>query len=94
MQDQENYTVHQDDIEYTRTAYVKPVLDYCEALRQAKSYGANDFQLKAVIPSIVIDHYCLVHQVPYKEFVSNPEHIKRICNSPELSLFRVKPGRL
>ena len=91
---EDNYRVHAEDIEVSRTAYVKPVLDYCAALREAKEYGKNDFKLKAIIPPIFVDHYCKINKVPYREFIQNSEHIKRMCNSPELSLFRVSPGKL
>lgn len=70
-------------------------IDYCQARANEGFHGPDkDFKLKASIPSILIEHYCQQHGISLREFMTNREHVKRMVNDPDLSYFRIAPGRM
>lgn len=69
-------------------------IDYCQARANEGFHGAKDFQLKASIPSILVEHYCQQKGITLREFMGNREHIRAVVNDPSLSLFRIAPGRM
>ena len=83
-----------DDIVVAREQYVGDIRDYCIARHNEGLHGADDFRLMASLPVVVVEHYINVNQITMHEFMTNPEHIKRLVNDPALADFRIAPGRL
>lgn len=77
-----------------REQNVGRIVDYAKALHNEGLHGSADMKLKMVIPSIVVEHYCNVHGITLREWISNPEHAKRMFNSPEFADLRVAPGAM
>lgn len=77
-----------------REQYVGDIRDYCIARHNEGLHGSSDFRLMASLPAVVIEHYCNVNQVSFREFMQNPEHVKRMVNDPALADFRIAPGRM
>ena len=78
-----------------REQYVGDIRDYCIARHNEGLHGpASDFKLMASFPAVVVEHYCNVNQVSFREVMQNPEHFKRMVNDPALADFRIAPGRL
>lgn len=70
-------------------------VDYCRARANEGHHGpAKDFQLKASIPAIVVEHYCQVNGITLREFLKNREHVRRLINDPAFADFRIAPGRM
>lgn len=57
-------------------------------------HGSAEMKHVAEIPGIIIEQYCFQNGVKWDEFWADAKHIKRICNDPDLSYFRVAPGRV
>ena len=77
-----------------RSQNVGGIVDYAKARHNEGHHGSKDFKLKMVLPAVVVEHYCNVNQITLREWIQNPEHAKRMFNSPEFSDLRVAPGRM
>jgi hypothetical protein len=88
------YAESDDALIVHREQNVGAIVDYAKARHNEGHHGFSDFQLKMVLPAVVVEHYCNFHQISFKEFMNNPEHVKRMNNSPEFSDLRVAPGRM
>lgn len=77
-----------------REQFVGDIRDYCIARHNEGHHGTKDFKLMASFPPVLIEHYCNINQISFREFMHNPEHVKRMVNDPELKDFRIAPGRM
>lgn len=77
-----------------REQFVGDIRDYCIARHNEGHHGASDFKLMASLPAVVIEHYCNVNGITFREWMKNPEHVKRMVNDPALADFRIAPGRM
>lgn len=78
-----------------REQYVGDIREHCIARHNEGHWGPNkDMRLMASFPPVVIEHYCNVHGVSFREFMNNPEHAKRMVNDPALADFRIHPGKM
>lgn len=76
------------------TARFDGLLDHNAELRATKQFGDKDMRHVANIPGIVIEEYCLLRGVSWREFFQDTKHIKAICNDPAFAYFRVAPGKV
>ena len=83
-----------EGIVVAREQYVGDIRDYCIARHNEGLHGHDDFRLMASLPAVVVEHYINVNGITMREFMQNPEHIKRMVNDPALADFRIAPGRL
>jgi hypothetical protein len=56
--------------------------------------GSADMKLAAKLPLVIVERYLNDHNITMHEFLNNKEHVKRMCNDPSLSAFRVWRGKL
>ncbi len=77
-----------------REQFVGDIRENCIARHNEGHHGFKDFRLMASLPAVVIEHYCNVNQITFREFMGNPEHVKRMVNDPALADFRIAPGRM
>ena len=77
-----------------RSQNVSSIVDYAKARHNEGHHGLKDFKLMAVVPVLVVESYCTVHQITLREFNGNPEHIRRIVNDPAFADLRVAPGKM
>ena len=77
-----------------REQYVGDIRDHCIARHNEGHHGLKDFKLMASLPSVLIEHYINTNGITMREFMKNPEHVKRMVNDPALSDFRIAPGRM
>lgn len=77
-----------------REQYVGDIRDYCIARHNEGLHGAKDMKLMASFPAVVIEHYCNTNGITFREWMRNPEHVKRMVNDPALADFRIAPGRM
>jgi len=88
------YVEEGDDVHIVREQLTGPILDACAELRNSGMHGSKDMRHVASVPHVVVEHYCNVNGIDLREFMANPEHARRLLNSPEFSDFRVAPGRV
>jgi hypothetical protein len=77
-----------------REQYVGDIRDHCIARHNEGHHGHKDLRLMASLPAVVIEHYVNVNKITFREFMTNPEHVKRMVNDPALADFRIAPGRM
>jgi hypothetical protein len=77
-----------------REQRVAGIVDYCKARHNEGRHGFKDFKLMGKLPEEMVNHYCAVNKVSFREFLKNPEHVKRMINDPALADFRIAPGRM
>lgn len=71
-----------------------PVVKRAQALHKAGMHGSSEMRHAASIPMVILEKYMNEHRVSYQELMTDPVHIKRICNDPDNAMFRIWPGRL
>lgn len=71
-----------------------PILDDVKARHNAGQFGSSEMKHAARIPNVVIEQYCNVNGVAFEECMSNPVHVRRMLNDPELQGLRIWPGRV
>lgn len=71
-----------------------PIVERTKALHNAGAFGSSDMKHAATIPDVILNKYMNEHGISYQELMNNPVHIRRICNDPDNSMFRVWPGKL
>ncbi len=71
-----------------------PHLEHAKALHNEGAHGSKDFKHAAKLPDIAVQAYLNQHGIEFGEFMSNPVHIKRMLNDPDLKGFRIWPGRV
>lgn len=70
------------------------LLDHNAELRATKEFGSSEFRHVANIPGILIENYCYQKGISWQEFFKEKQHIKNMCNDPDLAYFRVAPGKV
>ncbi|HEX7644851.1 MAG TPA: hypothetical protein VF472_21835 [Burkholderiaceae bacterium] len=71
-----------------------PIAEFAKAQHNAGFHGSQEMRHAARIPNVIIEAYCNEHHVSFADVMSNPEHMKRICNDPKNAAFRIWPGKL
>lgn len=71
-----------------------PILEKAKAMANEGMHGTKDMRLAATLPNVVIETYCNNNGITFQEWMSNPIHIKRMLNDPDLSGFRIWKGRV
>jgi hypothetical protein len=86
--------IDDDTITVHRQQDVEPALEDAKARHNAGLFGSSDYKHAAELPFVLIENYCEQHGITFREWMANPEHVKRMCNDVSLSGFRIWPGRL
>jgi len=72
-----------------RVQDAEPALIHAAQLRAAGAGKGRDMHHRAHFPAIVVEAYCNRVGITFRDFVTNPEHAKRMCVDPDLAHFRV-----
>lgn len=70
------------------------IVEDAQARHKAGFHGTSEMKHAARIPDVIVEKYCNLNGIEFAEFMANPIHVKRICNDPSLSAFRIWPGRV
>lgn len=70
------------------------ILEDAKARHNVGFHGSSDMKHAARIPSVVIEKYCNVSGIEFREFIQNPVHMRRMLNDPALKDFRIWPGNV
>lgn len=79
---------------YERIQDCTPILERAKALHNEGHHGSSEMRHAASLPMVIVEKYCNEHGIEFREFMANEEHIRRLCNNPDNSMFRIWPGRL
>jgi hypothetical protein len=71
-----------------------PIAEHAQRLHNEGFHGSSDMKHAAEIPSVFVEDYCQRNGITFEEFIRNKEHVKRLCNDPAVSHFRIWKGRL
>jgi hypothetical protein len=83
-----------DDMTQERLQDVEPILESCASLRAVGAVGSSEMKHAIRLPQVLVEKYINEHGITPHEFEVNPEHLRRMINSPEFSAFRIWQGRI
>lgn len=72
-----------------RVQDAEPALQHAAALRAAGAGKGKDLHHRAHFPAVVVEAYCNRVGIDFREFLTNPEHARRMVADPDLAHFRV-----
>lgn len=75
---------------------VEPILKQAKALADNSSgkSESGDMYHAARLPMVIVEQYCNSNHITFHEWMSNPEHLRRMLSDPALSRFRIWNGRV
>jgi hypothetical protein len=82
------------DMTVNRMQDVEPHMEHAARLRSAGMVGSPEMRHAAILPNALVEAYLNDHGITLHEFVVNPEHLRRMLNSPEFSNFRIWQGKV
>lgn len=97
MDIQTNIHRHNDGVgglTFERVQDCTNIAEACKTQQLQGVTGTADMKLAARLPMIMVERYLNGHGLTMNEFITNKEHVKRICNDPAMAHFRVWQGRL
>lgn len=71
-----------------------PILEDVKARHNQGFHGSPELKHAARLPMVAVQIYMNNNGIDFQEFMSNPVHIKRMCNDPDLKKFRIWPGQV
>lgn len=86
--------LHDDKMTVENVQDCTGYLERSQALHNEGFHGSNDFKHAAELPMVAIQTYLNREGITFAEWMSNPAHIKRMLNDPDLSKTRIWPGRV
>lgn len=69
-------------------------VDHLKALHNEGFSQNKGLTFVGSIPASILDAYCAVNKITFREFRQNPEHKKRLLNNSDYSDFRVWKGTI
>lgn len=91
---QTSITVKDGEATIKTTQDFTPIMENAILRQNEGLHGSSEMKHAAKIPKLAIDVYCAKHGIDFREFMTNEVHIRRMCNDPDLSKFRIWPGRV
>lgn len=73
---------------------VEPILQNCKERSAEGMHGSGEMKHAASFPMVLIEAYCNKANITFQEWLKNKDHIKSMLNDPDLSGFRIWPGRV
>lgn len=82
-----------NDIVERRSQDVAPILEHVKGLQGIGAVGSSEMRHAAKFPKAVVEQYIQTHGITFNEWMTNPVHVNRMLNDPDLSGFRIWKGR-
>lgn len=79
------------------TATTQDCTPYAEEAKRKHregEHGSREMRLAANLPDVLIEKYCNLHGIDFREWMTNPVHMKRMLSDPDLKDFRIWPGKV
>lgn len=91
--DVESYIAYEDGKTITGTVQdMTPYAERAKRLSNEGQHGTKDLRHLASLPLAAIELYCNTNGIDYREWSTNPVHMKRMLQDPALADFRVHKG--
>ena len=87
-------SLHGGDLTVQRSQDCTAIAEYAKDRQREGNHGTNEMKLAASIPYVMVEKYINDNGITFAEFMANQDHIKRVCNDPAMSHFRIWPGRV
>lgn len=85
---------HDGNMTVERSQDCTAILEHAKAMQSAGQVGGTEMRFAGTIPDVIVEAYCNRKGIDYREFMTNPVHIKAVMNDPDLKGFRVWEGRV
>lgn len=79
---------------FERVQDCTPIAERAKALHNEGYHGSSEMKHAASIPMVIIEKYMNEQKISFEEFMGNQEHIRRVVNNPDNSVFRIWPGKI
>lgn len=86
------FTQGDDQIIVSREQQVGGIVDFAKAMHNEGYHGRSDAKFVATIPAVVIEHYCRIRGISFREWTSNEEVRRAFLNDPDYSDLRIWKG--
>lgn len=88
MHEEEGKTV------FERVQDCEPIMERTKALHNEGHHGSSEMKHAAKIPKVLVEKYCNLHGISFREWLGNEHHIRAMLNDPALKAFRIWPGKV
>jgi hypothetical protein len=82
-----------DKLIVANTADVEAVIEATTRLHNDGQHGSSEMRHAASFPQVIVETYLHTAGITLHEFMTNPVHVTRMLQDPDLSKFRVWKGR-
>lgn len=79
---------------FKRVQDCDPIMELAKSLHNEGHHGSGEMKHAAKLPKVLVEAYCNLNGITFREFMTGEEHIRRMCNDPALSAFRIWPGKV
>lgn len=88
--------MHEEDGKtvFERVQDCTPIADLTKSLHNEGAHGSGEMKHAAKIPMVLIEKYCNLNGITFREWIGNEHHIRAMCNDAALKDFRIWPGRV
>lgn len=70
-----------------------PILEDAKARHAAGAIGSSEMRHAARLPMAIIEQYCNTNGITFREWMTDPAHLRRMLTDPDLSGFRIWDGK-
>ena len=88
------YTEQDGKLIVTRSQNVGAIVDFAKAAHNEGMHGRPDARHVATIPGVVIEHYCNVRGITFRQWCTDPEVRRRFLNDPNYADLRIWKGKV
>ena len=85
---------HDGSMTVERVQDCTPIAEYTKEKHNVGLHGSSEMKHAATLPFVIVEKYCNLNGIDFRECMDNPEHIRRMLNDPDLQAFRVWKGRV
>jgi len=71
-----------------------PYMERSQEANRAGNHGSKEMKHAAEFPMVLVETYCNENGIDLREWMTNPVHVKRMLADPDLSAFRIWPGKV
>jgi len=70
------------------------IAELCKTQQLQGKTGTSEMKLAGRIPDVFVAKYMNDHNITFREFITNREHVRRVLNDPAMAHFRVWQGKI
>ena len=70
------------------------ISEHCKEQRAIGNVGSGDLKHAAKIPEVIVQAYCNLKGITFREFIINKVHVRALLNDPAYADFRIWEGKV